>query len=128
MLRLARLLLVLCVALPGSVSFAAPSAATAPAAVKLHLGSRARRHILEGHFPGGRKTAGKSLFNKNEDLDALIASAASAKPRRQSNGRDKRVYDAGRAIGVNDRDGKPVFTIVVISEPDGEVVTAYPGK
>lgn len=117
MTRLARLAVVLCVSL----------AAAAPA-VKLHLGARARRHILSEHFPGGRRTAGKSLFNKGEDLDALIRLAEAAPAKRERNGRDKRVADAGRAIGTNDRTGRPVTTVVVIAEPDGEVVTAYPGR
>jgi hypothetical protein len=117
----ARLLAVCGVAL----ALLAPASA-APAA--LHLGARARRHIQEGHFPGGRRTAGKSLFNKGEDLDALIAAAASAPARRERNGRLKRVYDVGRPVGVNDRTGQAVSTVVVIAEPDGEVVTAYPGR
>jgi len=106
--------------------FLALLAAAAP--FKLHLGARARRHILSEHFPGGGRTAGKSVFNAGEDLDALIALAADAKPRRERNGRDKRVADAGRAIGADGRSGKPVRTVVVIAEPDGEVVTAYPGR
>ena len=80
------------------------------------------------HFPGGRRTSGKSLFNTGEDLDALIRLAETAPAGRERNGRDKRVADAGRAIGTNDRTGKPVTTVVVIAEPDGEVVTAYPGR
>jgi hypothetical protein len=67
----ARLLAVCGVAL----ALLAPASA-APAA--LHLGARARRHIQEGHFPGGRRTAGTSLFNKGEALDALIAASATA--------------------------------------------------
>lgn len=102
--------------------------AAAPAAVKLRVGPRARRHILSEHFPGGGRTAGKSLFYKDEDLDKLVALAESAPPRRERNGRDKRVADAGRAIGSDGRTGRPVHTVVVIAEPDGEVVTAYPGR
>jgi hypothetical protein len=101
--------------------------AAAPA-VKLHLGARARKHIMSEHFPGGGRTAGKSLFNKGEDLDALIALAETAAPRRERNGRDKRVVKAGRAIGTDGRTGRPATTVVVIAEPDGEVVTAYPGR
>lgn len=103
------------------------TAAAAPAA-SLHLGARARRHILSEHFPGGARTAGKSLFNAGEDLDALIALAADARPRRERNGRDKRVKFVGRPIGSDGRTGRPVASLVVIAEPDGEVVTAYPGR
>ncbi|MFI5346492.1 MAG: hypothetical protein ACHQ51_08970 [Elusimicrobiota bacterium] len=101
--------------------------AAAPA-VRLHLGARARKHILSEHFPGGGRTNGKSVFNGSEDLDELIKRAEGVAPKRERNGRDKRVVRAGRAVGVNDRTGKPETTYVVIAEPDGEVVTAYPGR
>lgn len=97
-------------------------------AVLLHLGPRARRHIRDGHFPGGRRTAGKSVFNKGENLDALIKLAAGAPAKRERNGRFKRVADAGRPIGTDDRTGAAITTVVVIADPDGEVVTAYPGS
>ena len=96
--------------------------------VKLHLGARARKHILSEHFPGGGRTNGKSVFNGSEDLDALIKSAETATPRRERNGRDKRVVKADHAVGTNDRTGKAETTYVVIAEPDGEIVTAYPGR
>jgi hypothetical protein len=104
------------------------AAPAAPAKAALHLGRNARRHIAAEHFATGSRTRGKSLFNEGEDLDALVALAASAKPRREANGRDKRVVEVGRPIGTDGRSGKPVSTLVVIAEPDGEVVTAYPGR
>ncbi|MBI3565711.1 MAG: hypothetical protein HY079_10985 [Elusimicrobia bacterium] len=128
---IARLLLgVLLASLPG---LAAAGGAAAPAAEKavrihLHIGARARRHILSEHFRSGTRAAGKSLFRDGEDLDALVALAAAAPAKRERNGRDKRVVDCGRAIGTDGRTGRPVRTLVVIAEPDGEVVTAYPGR
>jgi hypothetical protein len=101
--------------------------AAAPA-VKLHLGSRARKHIMSEHFPGGGRTNGKSVFNGSEDLDSLIKQAEGVRPKRERNGRDKRVVKADHAVGTNDRTGKAETTYVVIAEPDGEVVTAYPGR
>ena len=102
-------------------------AAAKPAAVSLRLTKGTERHIREQHFPGGRQTRGKSVFLEGIDLEALLAAAASAKPRRQANGRDKRVVDAGKPVGTDGRTRRLVKTYVVISEPDGLVITAYPG-
>lgn len=98
------------------------------ALVALHIGPRARRHIMEEHFPGGSRTEGKSLFYTSEKLDALVALACDAAPLREKNGRDKRVVRLGRAIGTDGRTGRKVSSLVVIADPDGEVVTAYPGR
>lgn len=117
----------LCLA-PASAVAAPAAAPAAETAVRLHIGARARRHIQSEHFRTGSRTAGKSLFKDGEDLDALVALAAGAPARRERNGRDKRVVDCGRVIGSDGRTGKPVRTLVVIAEPDGEVVTAYPGR
>lgn len=104
-------------------------AAAAPekAAVQLRLSKGTERHIRERHFPGGKQTRGKSVFYEDVDLAALLAAAASAPPRRQANGRDKRVVNAGKPIGTDGRTRRPVKTYIVISEPDGLVITAYPG-
>lgn len=111
-----------------ALAFLTAAACAAPVAVKLHIGARARRHILSEHFPGGGRTAGKSLFKKDADLDALVAKAEGVEPKRERNGRDKRVYKTEEAVGTDGRTGRPVYSVVVIAEPDGEVVTAYPGR
>lgn len=127
--------LLLALLLPAAGSAAKPSGAAAPrkAAEKqvvrtLRLAPRTERHIKERHFPGGRQTRGKSLFLEGTDLDALLLKAEGAVPRRQKNGRDKRVVDFGKPVGTDGRTGRPVKTYVVISEPDGLVITAYPGN
>ncbi len=97
-------------------------------AVVLRLSARAEKHVREGHFPGGRRTRGKSVFVAGTDLLKLLKAAEPSAPRREANGRDKRVTDAKTVIGSDGRSGKPVKTYVVISEPDGEVVTMYPGR
>jgi hypothetical protein len=107
-----------------------PAGAAAPQAEKrvhLRLVPNTERHIRESHFAGGRRTRGKSLFKDGTDLNALLAAAESAAPRRQANGRDKRVVDAAKDVGTDGRTGRPVRRYVVISEPDGLVITAYPG-
>lgn len=126
---LAVLALSACLALAAAVVpvFAAAPPARRQAAVRLRLSPSAERHIRARHFPGGRQTRGKSLFRPEVDLARLVAAAGTSAPRRQANGRDKRVVDAGRVIGADGRSGRPLRTYVVISEPDGLVITAYPG-
>lgn len=101
-------------------------AAAAPAG--LTLSERAERHVRESHFSEGRRSRGKSLFLPGTDLRELLALAQKAKPVRQKNGRDKRVAGGKKVIGTDGRTGKPVKTCVVIAEPDGQVVTMYPGR
>ena len=96
--------------------------------VVLRLSARSEKHVREGHFAGGRNSRGKSLFIAGADLPALLKVAQKSKPRRESNGRDKRVSDAGKMIGTDGRTGRLVRTYVVIAEPDGTVVTMYPGR
>ncbi|MDX6770775.1 MAG: hypothetical protein SF051_14665 [Elusimicrobiota bacterium] len=111
------LTLLLCVALPALAAGPRP----------LRLDARGERHVRERHFPGGSQTRGKSLFFAGTDLKALLVLAQKAKPRRQGNGRDKRVVDAGKPVGTDGRSGRPMRTVVVISEEDGLVITMYPG-
>jgi hypothetical protein len=106
---------------------AAPLARNEAAAI-LRLSPRAEKHIREGHFPEGMRNRGKSVFVAGTDLLKLLKAAEPSKPRREKNGRDKRVTDAKAVIGSDGRSGRPVKTYVVISEPDGEVVTMYPGR
>lgn len=104
------------------------AAVSSAAAATLTLGARAEKHVRESHFAAGRLSRGKSLFLPGADLRKLLKAAETAKPRRQANGRDKRVADANAVIGADGRSGKPVKTYVVIAEPDGAVVTMYPGR
>lgn len=124
-----RALLVAALLLQCAVPFASAKPAAAPIEKKrfLRLAPNTERHIRERHCPGGRQTRGKSQFLDCTDLGALLLAAEPAKPARQGNGRDKRVVDAGKVIGKDGRSGRPVRTYVVISEPDGLVITAYPG-
>jgi len=104
------------------------AAVASVASAALTLGARAEKHVREGHFAAGRRSRGKSLFLADTDLRKLLMEAEKTKPRREANGRDKRVTDAGAVIGSDGRSGKPVKTYVVIAEPDGQVVTMYPGR
>lgn len=102
--------------------------AVSASAATLTLDARAERHVREGHFAAGRRSRGKSLFLPGTDLLKLLKAAEAVKPRREANGRDKRVAAFDETIGSDGRTGRPVRTCVVIAEPDGRVVTMYPGR
>lgn len=107
------------------LALAAVASAAPPS---LTLSERAERHVRESHFAEGRRSRGKSLFLPGTDLRELLKLAQRAKPVRQKNGRDKRVAGTKRPLGTDGRTGKPVKSCVVIAEPDGQVVTMYPGR
>jgi hypothetical protein len=94
----------------------------------LVLSPRAEKHVREGHCPGGKRTKGKSVFIDCSDLAGLLEKAEAVKPARQKNGRDKRVVSGKEPVGTDGRSKKPVKSYVVIAEPEGAVVTMYPGR
>lgn len=84
--------------------------------------------MREGHCAGGKRTKGKSVFLDCSDLSGLLERAEGPAPRRQKNGRDKRVVATKEPVGTDGRSKKPVKSYVVIAEPDGAVVTMHPGR
>lgn len=122
-------------ALLALLAFAAVAAAgepsdsnDSPQANRLTLSARSEKHVRETHFADGRRSRGKSLFLPGTDLRKLVKAAEKSQPRRQDNGRYKRVATVGDTIGSDGRSGKPMKTYVVIAEPGGAVVTLYPGR
>jgi len=104
------------------------AASASGAETVLTMSARSEKHVRESHFAGGSRSRGKSLFRADTDLRKLLKAAEKAKPRRQANGRDKRVADGEAQVGTDGRTGKAVKTFVVIAEPGGAVVTMYPGR
>jgi RHS repeat-associated protein len=95
---------------------------------RCELTADARRHILDRHFPGGRLVGkDKSIFNFNEDLDRLTRAARRVAPIPQRNGNFVRIVDAGRPIGVDRATGRLTSIYSVVTDRNGEVVTAFPG-
>jgi hypothetical protein len=86
-------------------------------------------HVLERHaVVGGVKTLGKSLFHAGEDVQGLIKAGESVAPVRQAGGNLERVVDAGRTIGTDRATGGATSTYTVITRPNGDLVTAFPGR
>jgi len=88
-----------------------------------------RSGILSSHAALKRKerTAPPGHPSAAEDVKGLIKAAEGVAPTRMGGGDFARVVDAGRPIG--DRaTGAPTSTYTVITKPNGNLVTAFPGK
>jgi hypothetical protein len=73
------------------------------------------------------KFAGKSKFNANEHITGLIRSATQHPMVRQPNGNFSRTFDVFRNIGVDRVTGQQTSIMTVITKPNGNLVTAFPG-
>ncbi len=86
-------------------------------------------HTLERHAAGGAaKFGGKSNFGAGEDVGALIRSGTQQPMMRQANGNLARTFDVGREIGFDRNTGGPTSIITIITRPNGNLVTAFPGR
>lgn len=91
------------------------------------IGDAGLAHVLERHFPGGVKSAGKSLFNAGETVPGLVRAAERVAPTLQRGGNLQRVVNAGRTIGVDRATGSPTTIYTVITDAAGNLVTVFPG-
>lgn len=79
-------------------------------------------------YNGIAKSAGKSKFNAGENITELVRSGAQMPGVRQVNGRIARTFDAGRDIDFDRSLGQQTNIMTVITEADGTLVTAFPGR
>jgi hypothetical protein len=85
--------------------------------------------VLDRHFAGGVKSAGKSLFSSGLDLRDLILKAQSVPPVKQATGNNfERIVDAGQIIGIDRVTGLPTSIYTVITNAAGQLVTTFPGR
>jgi hypothetical protein len=104
------------------------SAAGGPAGAGINITARGLAHVLARHVAGGAQTAGKSIFSGGvADVRALIEAARHTLPTLQANGRLQRIVDAGRPIGFDRATGTTTSQYTVITEVNGNLVTAFPG-
>ena len=68
----------------------------------------------------------KSRFNGGVHLTGLIRSGTQQPAVFQANGFYLRTWNAGRIIGINQA-GKKTSMITVITKPNGNLVSAFPG-
>ena len=86
------------------------------------------KHALDRHtYSGIARFAKKSKFNSAENVVDLIKSAEQQPMVKQPNGRFARTFDVGRNIGIDRNTGNQTSIMTVIVEPDGTLVTAFPG-
>ncbi|MDX6246077.1 MAG: hypothetical protein QOE76_3800 [Frankiales bacterium] len=86
-------------------------------------------HVARRHYAGGAEwTKDDSTCDPGVDLDDMIEIAQDHPSRcsEQSDGRLRRVADAGRIIGV-DTGGLPTKLFTVVTESNGTLATMYPG-
>jgi RHS repeat-associated protein len=88
---------------------------------------RGAAHVMARHFPGGARTAGKSIFNAAENLVDLVRGAEGVAPVRQAGGNFQRVVTAGREVGVDRASGNATNVYTVITNMANELVTMFPG-
>ncbi|HEX8364608.1 MAG TPA: RHS repeat-associated core domain-containing protein [Allosphingosinicella sp.] len=87
------------------------------------------KHTTERHTNSGPpKYANKSKFNDNESVVDLVSSGAGQPTTAQPNGNLSRTWDTGRNIGVDRATGQQTSVMTVITKPNGELVTAFPGR
>lgn len=62
------------------------------------------------------------------NIEALICAAAETPPVKQTDGGNyERIQDADHDVGIDYRTQRPTPTYTVITEPNGALVTAFPG-
>lgn len=94
----------------------------------INLTQKGMAHILERHTVNNiAKFAGKSKFNAGEDIAGLITRATQQPMVPQANGNFQRIFNAGRNIGVDRATGQATSTMTVITNRDGDLITAFPG-
>lgn len=94
----------------------------------INITRRAWLHILQHHtdaqFPRQRK---KSKFYAKVDLHELIVQADRHVPQRLLNGNLERVFNVTHPIGTERKSGKATSVVTVVTQPNNDLVTMFPG-
>jgi len=94
----------------------------------INVTEQGMQHVLERHIVNGiPEFAGKSKFTTGVNLQELIQQATQMPMVRQANGNFARTFDAGRAIGLDRATGQASSTVTIITRPNGNLVTMFPG-
>jgi len=94
----------------------------------INITEKGLQHVVERHTINDiAKFAGKSKFNRAENVAELIQRGTQQPMVKQVNGRFARTFDVGRDIGLNRATGQQTSIMTVITEADGALVTAFPG-
>ena len=93
-------------------------------------GSKQLKWIMDKHGPNQlSKYADKSKFfiSSQDELQTLIQNSTHMRPMVQANGNILRTVDVGRTIGFDVTMGKSTSIYSVITNPNGNLITAFPG-
>jgi uncharacterized protein RhaS with RHS repeats len=94
----------------------------------INITQKGLKHVVDRHTVNNiAKFANKSKFNVGEDLSGLIRSGTQQRAVPQPNGNFARTFDVGRNIGVDRATGGQTSVMTIITRPNGDLVTAFPG-
>ena len=85
-------------------------------------------HIEERHLEGQGDWLETSYFFEATDYQDLIMRSVDIEPIEQFDGRLARTLNAGNEIGFDRINGVRTSLVTVITEADGTLVTAHPGR
>ncbi|TPM12572.1 RHS repeat-associated core domain-containing protein [Mesorhizobium sp. B2-3-5] len=95
----------------------------------INISKKGLKHTIDRHTINGIATyAGKSKFNSGENVESLIDLATQQKAVVQPNGNSVRTFDVNRDIGIDRATGQQTSIMSVVTNPKGELVTAFPGR
>jgi len=95
----------------------------------INVTEQGMQHVLERHIVNGiPKFSGKSKFTTGVNIQELIQQGTQIPMVRQANGNFARTFDASRAIGVDRATGQASSTLTIITKPNGNLVTMFPGS
>jgi RHS repeat-associated protein len=93
----------------------------------INVTEKGMQHVLERHTVNGiAEFAGKSKFATGINFQKLIQQGTQMPMVRQPNGNFARTFDSGVAIGI-DRTGQASSTVTIVTRPNGDLVTMFPG-
>jgi hypothetical protein len=104
----------------------APAAPTSGPAT--NITPTGRHHVVQRHSWMGPESEGKSMFNPGADIDNLIRDADKVDPVTQSNGNLRRTVFGDTTVGWDATVGQFTNAYTVITRPNGNLVTAFPGR
>ena len=94
----------------------------------INITEKGLAHTLDRHTVNGiTKWAKKSKFFNASEIESLIQQGTQMPMTRQANGNFSRVVDAGRNIGIDRATGNPTSIYTIITNGQGNLITAFPG-
>lgn len=112
---------------PSRSAAASDSHAEEDAAGEIEITEDALEHIEDRHTAAGSNTDDASVFLPDADIPELIREAESAPAEEQENGRFSRVVQGTDTVGYDASTGELTDVYTVITDKNGELITAFPG-